>query len=745
MSADSRAGEHQENDSAELSEQASPRRTIRYIRDPVETANNEPPSGRQRRRQGPARRPILSRGLALKIIEDEGLPENLVNTSFRVFPRLKRHLQQQPVNATSAYLEARMRMTALYTRQTSLTQWRDAYRNIFSNKFHGRETEATMPKLTEDGQVLLRKIQSDCLGDFRDVWKGLDRTIKATHWQPLALWLLQTSPQLMLQFLLVTSEGLERPNFHMIESCFNYLDYFHFDEIGNWKNGSHTYQSVLQTCMDPETWPILLLSQRGVQLYLNRGNCETATRAFDTMCHRQTHMSPETALMFMRDFTEYGDVDRALMALSIVLQLKQPGFTRDSVGVMRHCCKLLTLDSVEDNARGRNFRILPKLLEMGVRPDRDMMNVVLSNAFKIRDSQLGHDMLEFMKGQGHEMDSYTYLALLVDAVEREDREHVEGLVSEISRNEKLRTNEFLLNKIFHAHYVFTAKRMDPRADPGEVFYSVLDMYNQLHDITPLRELSILPPHYTPPPGSANTPPTLIALYIMIATYFRCQRRVSVVERVYREFRRLVLSGHEMIAPLAETEHTYNEFLLALRDNPEGLRLCVRIVEDMLEQHRLHSQGRARAHAKPTFRTWTILLSAFIYNRRPLAAQKVREMMAKHNIEYNDVTWNVIISGYATVNNVPETAQAIKQMEAAGYPIDPYTVRGLRFLRNPEELWVAIEELDKVAEKKKEAEKEKADAESRASSAKAAAGGKGEKGGVLLDRRLRHLKGRMDRN
>lgn len=633
-------------------------------------------------------------------------------------------------------------MTSLYTRQVALTQWKDAFSKVFSNKFHGREAETEMPSLTDDEQVLLRKIQSDCQGDFRDVWKGLDRTIKATHWQPLALSLLQTSPELLLEFLLVTSEGLERPTFNMVVDCFRYLDYFHFSELENWNNGSHTYQSALLTCMDPEAWPIIILSQQGVRLYLKRGNYETTAYAFDTMRSRQSQITAETALLFMRDFTEHGDVDRAIQALWLVLKLKQPGFSLDSVGVMRHCCKLLTLDTVEDGPRGRNFRILPKLLEMGVRPDRDMMNVVLSNAFKIRDSQLGYDMLDFMKGQGQELDGYTYLALLMDAVERRDRGNVDELVAEINQQAQLRNNPFLLSKIFHAHYVFTVKHMDPDADPAEIFYSVLNFYNQLHDITPLKELSIVPPHYTPPAGNSNTPPSLIALYIMIATYFRCQRRISVVNRVYVRFRDLVSQGHDVIGPLAETDHTYNEFMIALRDSPEGLRPCVRIVEDMLQP--LHPnargdeerQGRAIAHAKPTFRTWTILLSAFIYNRQPHAAQKVRDMMARHGVEYNDVTWNVIISGYASLDKVPETAQAIKTMEAQGYPIDSYTMKSLQYLREPERLWVAIEELDKADESQKDS------GASSEPDSQTLVDEEGKKGGMLLDRRLRHLKGRM---
>jgi pentatricopeptide repeat protein len=103
------------------------------------------------------------------------------------------------------------------------------------------------------------------------------------------------------------------------------------------------------------------------------------------------------------------------------------------------------------------------------------------------------------------------------------------------------------------------------------------------------------------------------------------------------------------------------------------------------------------HAKPSYRTWAILLSVFIWHRRPAAAEKIKEMMAKHQVPYNDVTWNLIINGYANAQKVPETAAAMKAMEAQGFALDSYTMKSLRYLRDPERLWVAVDELDRAAQ------------------------------------------------
>jgi hypothetical protein len=625
-----------------------------------------------------------------------------IKTAPSVLRRLNAEIKSQDrfLNPKATYLATVIRSSSLYSRELSLVQWKAAYEEIYKAKHYQRavQNRAVIPALKEEGQALLATIQADCHGRFRDAWQTMSRPDKASVWQRLAFWLLQNDPKLFLEFLLVTTEGKVKPDFTMVADCLLYLDNFYYaDWLKDWKSNTHTYESLIEACLNPRDWPIVSVPQKGLRLYIRRASHEGVTRALEMGENRSVEMTAETALCYMWRFTEFRDVDQALKSLEYIPILKNPEFKLDSQGVLRHCCKLLTLDSVEDGDNGRNFRILPQLLKMGVRPDRDMMNLVLSNAYKTGDSQLGSDMLQFMKNHAYDFDSYTYLTLLTEAVKRGDRGRVDSLIHELEGEEELLSNPYIANKIFHSHYVFTVKNMDADSDPSGVFYSMLDMYNNLHDITPLKDLFIIPPQYTPRAGGSNTPPSPIALYIMIATFFRCQNRLSTVQRIYHRFRELVTQGHPSIAPLAETDHTYNEFLVAMRKNPRSLRSCVRVVEDMLHPPELpvnSSTGETMIHTKPTVRTWTILLSAFIFNRQSEAAEKIKEMMAKHRVKYDDSLWNTIVSGHVNQQNIPETAAAIKAMEEEGFSINPYTMKSLRYLRDPERLWVAIDELDK---------------------------------------------------
>jgi pentatricopeptide repeat protein len=99
-------------------------------------------------------------------------------------------------------------------------------------------------------------------------------------------------------------------------------------------------------------------------------------------------------------------------------------------------------------------------------------------------------------------------------------------------------------------------------------------------------------------------------------------------------------------------------------------------------------------AKPTVWTWNSLLSVFVWHRQSNSVKVIREMMHKHGVEYDMVTWNTIITGHVLQQKVVEAATAIRDMELQGYSMDSYTLRALRFLKDPEQLGVAIAELDR---------------------------------------------------
>lgn len=639
-------------------------------------------------------------GATPQILRRGGIPTKYVGWFNREVKSKIENIADEDVSLRSLSLDPNV--TFLYSGRTEFEQWESALNTLLWAKQHNT-TRAISEKpafnLLDDAQDLIVMIQKDCLGSFKTAWEELEPHVKAAHWQRLALWLLQRSPLAIPEFLYITTQSNQKPDCRMVVDCFQFLTTHYPEEWKYWSKGSLTHASVIQTCLDRKNWPIAKVPQNSIRLYM-------ACTDYSGLCNvlqwmKEGHnLGGWNILNLVRGFVKHQDAERALETFQYITTINDERFNMDSTGVMRHCCKILTLDSVADGPNGRNFRILPRLLEMGIRPDRDMMNLVLLNAFRTGDPQLGLDVLDFMQNRSYEFDAYTYSILLTDAVGRGDRERVATLIKEIEGLPEIRRNSHVASKLMHAYYVFVARNMDADVEPSRIFYAMLDLYVELYDITPLKELLLVPSEYTPTVKGLNEQPTLIALFLVIATYFRCQRRYQHVERIYSRFRELVLQGHKHFAPLAATDHTYNVFLSTLRDNPHGMRLCVRIVQDMLQSPSTIAvnnefEKRTINHVKPAAQTWTILLSAFLYNRQPYAAEKVKEMMAKHNIEYNQVVWNTVINGYANAQNIPDLAMAIRTMEEQGFAVDEYTMRSLRYLHNPERLWEVMDEFDQV--------------------------------------------------
>ncbi|KAL5043670.1 hypothetical protein BDW71DRAFT_187548 [Aspergillus fruticulosus] len=605
----------------------------------------------------------------------------------------RRHVRRQFVDQRVWEKDMEIRSASLYYDPKAIRAWRTTCRLIREARAD-RKPFPELPKLTDHDYILLKALGMASKEVFREAWDLMPKDDQGAHWHRLSLWLLCHFPSLVPDFLQITCHGPTfKPIFVAVTDCVQHLLRFFPDLVD---------RSFIIDLMHPDRWPVLLLPQRPVRIYVANADRHDVHYAWNLVREKRIHMAPNTLLSFMKRFTQFRDVDAALEAVEMIKEAAHPEFPMDSKEVVRHCCKLLTIDFVVDDGDVRNFRILPKLLELGVPPTRDLMNVVLLNAFRSGDTHVSQGILNYMKDQELEPDAYTYMALLTDAVRVGDHERFQSLLREIQVKEELQRNPWIMTKILHAHFLTIAKGRDLDEDPSDIFYSMLDMYGRLHDITPLKELLILPPHYVQYANDVS-PPSVVALYIMIATYLRCVKSMSRVEQIYSRFRDLVLSGHESIAPLAATDHTYNEFLVAFRNSPAGLRPAVRVIEDM--QHSASAQGLAKEdgntgieqvkHTPPTVRTWTLLMSCFVFNKQPHAAEKVRAMMDKHGVRYDIDVWNMVINNYANSQNVPALARAFKQMEFEGIKPDSYTLNPLRYLRDPERLWVAIDDLDRA--------------------------------------------------
>lgn len=87
------------------------------------------------------------------------------------------------------------------------------------------------------------------------------------------------------------------------------------------------------------------------------------------------------------------------------------------------------------------------------------------------------------------------------------------------------------------------------------------------------------------------------------------------------------------------------------------------------------------HPRPSVHTWSILLKAFMSNRRVQEAEHILKLMQVHGIKPNIVTWNTLAAEYARLGNTKQAVETMHRLEAAGFKSDDWTMRAFSYIRD----------------------------------------------------------------
>ncbi|OJD16299.1 hypothetical protein AJ78_03511 [Emergomyces pasteurianus Ep9510] len=603
--------------------------------------------------------------------------------------------------------EFAVRSKCLYVKTLIHPNWNENFGLVFSHQVRGENMTTVWDKLKleheEEALNWLTGVDwtAEDPAHLSRHWSRLRRHQKEKLWPPIALWLLLNSPRAALAFLLAT-DITPAPPFSMVAKCFLYLDAFHYEELTQDERSKQYYEEAFNTCLNPNKWPVLKTYERGIRLFLKRATSQDVNNALSTILDHGIYVGFETATYLMDLFTKQHDIPRALDSLRLVRATFDYHRFLSDPRVLYRCCKLLTLDYVIEKKGERYFRILPEILKIGVPLNQPMLNIIYRNALKQNVPTSVPHVLHEMGKKGIPPDSYTYISLLDDALSRRDLQHLDVIIREISSQDSLRTNPFITSKMLHV--VYSLDRVNPDEGWGDtdVFDRMLNIYNAAHDIQPLVDLGILRVDKFALENrekSGKPLPSSHSLVIMIAAFLRMQDARQIVDNVFDRFLYLCDQGHESFGPLAESDYIYNVFLQEFSRRRSGrLRNCVRVLDKMLQPLPptaiLRSQNnRQLEQAKPTVRTWTILLTAFLSDRRPNAVEKVRSMMQEQGLKFNEVTWNVAVSGFARMQMVDATADAVNTMMTEGWALDEYTLNSMQWIHDRHRLLALMDNVD----------------------------------------------------
>ena len=502
-------------------------------------------------------------------------------------------------------------------------------------------------------------------------------------WLNVMLWCLRYQKKKALSLLLVTMKGHRyRPPRYAVADALRFLSRHFFFEVA--KPDPKAVDAIwlltrkfIEGASEQER--VFSVPQHLIFNVLQSLDNSRFLSFFWLLSVNKVVLHPHTMLQFLKRFLEMGRIDTSMSLLSTVAKTNYRLSRRE---VQQACIRLLRtrFDTPEEYAIRSNM--LAQMLEMGVRPKIEMFNTILVNAGEGGDFANAWKMYALARENGLVPDSITYNVLLKGAVLSGNLPNINLVIREIQANPEVLQNLGVLSDVL--------KAISLTVSPEDEFGAMLDLYKQYCDLRPLQDLSIVGSETQALPGADyhGCQPTDSILRQMILAHIRRHLRESQgpLELVhnYNLYYQHIKENHPLIAPLARNDAVANAFIIAFGKKLETLQHCVTVVRHMLElSSQRHAASDTVAYPAPNVHTWSVLVAAYIFNRQGRAAEKVLDMMRKRGIEYTQVTWNTLVSGYAAMQDVDKAANAVKEMEAAGFEANAYTAKGLGglWLRN----------------------------------------------------------------
>ena len=495
-------------------------------------------------------------------------------------------------------------------------------------------------------------------------------------WLNVMLWCLRYKKKKALLLLLVTMKGRNyRPPRYAVADSLSFLSrHFLFDVAKSDPRAVDAIWLLTRKFIEgaSEQERVFTVPQHLIFNVLQSMDNSRLLSFFWLLGVNKAVLHVDTMLQFIDRFVEMGKIDISMRLLGAVAKT---GLNLSTPQVQKACVKLLRarFDTPEEYTIRSNT--LAQMLEMGVRPNIEMFNAILVNAGEGGDFSNAWKMYALATENGLVPTSITYNVLLKGAVLSGNIPNINLVIREIHAHPEVLQNLRVLNDVLQA--------ISLTVSPSDEFGTMLDFYKQHCDLRPLQDLALVGSEtlVLPSANYQGLQPTNSILIKMILAYIRHRLRQSHgpldLIHNYKLYYQHIKENHPLIAPLAHADIIANAFIIAFRKRHETLPQCITVVRHMLElssQH--HAASDTVAYSAPTVQTWSVLVAAYIFNRQSRAAEKVLDMMHKRGIEYTQVTWNTLISGYAGMQDVDKVVKAVRGMEAAGFETNAYTAKGL---------------------------------------------------------------------
>ena len=501
---------------------------------------------------------------------------------------------------------------------------------------------------------------------FHRLWDRLPELYRLNRWQDVMLWCLQNHPEKALNLLLLTSQSQTfKPPRYMVQDCLHSIArHFLFTTQ---KAKPSAVDAIWYTAIkivdrgSAEDLRSLFIFQDAIQLLLKHCRDTQALSLYEKLDVNQIEIPVNTMLHFLKRFGKMAKLDICIKLLERICSNASVKIL-GSKQLLSGCVSLLRTHW----GLGEPYRIqsvlMSRMLEMGVRPDTHMYNIILLNMIEGYDFNTAWQTYDMLQENSHFKDIITYHILAKGAGLSRNPNVLQTVLEENPNTQDI----YLMSQVLGAI---------SEMSPGHEFSAMLEYYKQHLDLRPLQELGLCGAEAVSSQCLEHHGkwPNEYILGRMILACNKCHDSPSELIQRYQTFNNLVRQGHPLIAPLARYDYVANSFLLALGQRRQTLEYCTTVVKDMLSPS---PSTDSILHSSPTVQTWSILMRSYMRHGQKLAAQKVLAMMRERDLQPNIVTWTTLIHGYAASQDTKGTIGALRQMEREGFEFNSWTMKAL---------------------------------------------------------------------
>ena len=578
-------------------------------------------------------------------------------------------------------------------------KWIKGFRKInsvYDGKWYPSKTDSTplSPSLTFKCWPLYLNRQArrnrGMRGLIIQLWRKTNRT---RIWrQSTLLWALRNDQHLAI-FLLGLEMKRERPRLPrlVINDSLDQLacvDIFSAD--GGAAHSTHFRAIFWTACLFLAKYGKLSgsasLSQRTILILTKRCTRKQLMYLIPLLKKYRSGLHTSTRLQIMRRCVSFGEVDTALSLLQNVPTLEL------SMDKVQSCCVgLLRANLATEDLYSLRTQILTYILEIGIRPNRQMSNVIMLNAAEAGDLSTAWHAHEIAEENGLTPDEYSYAILLKGAQHGDSKDRIQRIYENAKKAGLFSKSSRLGFELLYAVFLTENGTFD-----SSPYTALLPLYQEFFDTSSLRALGLPVGHeaFSLQPLEVREPTTQ-ALALMLRAWLQQYCVTGPVQEVYERYMHGVRNGHAEISKLAETTYTNNAFIVAFSKSGQNLALCTTVVQNMLKppgstsEKSLVATDSAEACvdkppdpknairvALPDVQTWSILLFAFVCNGKPKAAERVLTIMKHRCCNPNQVTWNSLLNHYTRAQDIHGVVNAVERMEADGFNTNNYTIKAL---------------------------------------------------------------------